>query len=110
MAVAPGRIRARALASTCATRIAQPRRYGRYLSRSRNGLRPAQARHQVACRQLRAARPLRPKQSECRLCPGLPLRPKRTASGRVDWVELPTRLDNYYDTRVCAVDSDGNEV
>jgi hypothetical protein len=28
----------------------------------------------------------------------------------VDWVEPPRRLDNFYDTRVCAVDSDGNEV
>ena len=28
----------------------------------------------------------------------------------VDWVEPPSRLDNFYDTRVCAVDSDGNEV
>jgi hypothetical protein len=28
----------------------------------------------------------------------------------VDWVEPPTGLDNCYDTRVCAVDADGNEV
>src|SRR5262249_33148985 len=28
----------------------------------------------------------------------------------VDWVEPPIRLDNFYDTRVCAVDADGNEV
>jgi len=28
----------------------------------------------------------------------------------VDWVEPPSILDNFYDTRVCAVDSDGNEV
>jgi hypothetical protein len=28
----------------------------------------------------------------------------------VDWVEPPSRLDNFYKTRVCAVDADGNEV
>ncbi len=28
----------------------------------------------------------------------------------VDWVEPPVRLDNFYGTRVCAVDADGNEV
>jgi hypothetical protein len=28
----------------------------------------------------------------------------------VDWVEPPARLANFYETRVCAVDSDGNEV
>jgi hypothetical protein len=28
----------------------------------------------------------------------------------VDWVDPPSRFDNFYDTRVCAVDSDGNEV
>jgi len=28
----------------------------------------------------------------------------------VDWVEPPARLDNFYGTRVCAVDTDGNEV
>ena len=28
----------------------------------------------------------------------------------VDWVEPPIRVDNFYDTRVCAVDADGNEV
>jgi hypothetical protein len=27
----------------------------------------------------------------------------------VDWVDPPARLDNFYDTRVCAVDDDGNE-
>jgi len=26
------------------------------------------------------------------------------------WVEPPARLDNFYGTRVCAVDADGNEV
>src|SRR5262245_45661499 len=26
----------------------------------------------------------------------------------VDWVEPPARLDNFYETRVCAVDADGN--
>jgi Alpha/beta hydrolase domain len=28
----------------------------------------------------------------------------------VDWVEPPARLANFYETRVCAVDSDGNEL
>ena len=28
----------------------------------------------------------------------------------VDWVDLPSRIDNFYDTRVCAVDADGNEI
>ena len=28
----------------------------------------------------------------------------------VDWVDPPPRLDNFYGTRVCAVDVDGNEV
>jgi hypothetical protein len=28
----------------------------------------------------------------------------------VDWVDPPARLDNFYGARVCAVDSDGNEV
>jgi hypothetical protein len=28
----------------------------------------------------------------------------------VDWVDPPARLDNFYGTRVCAVDDDGNEV
>ncbi|MBV9198211.1 MAG: hypothetical protein JOY83_00455 [Alphaproteobacteria bacterium] len=28
----------------------------------------------------------------------------------VDWVDPPSRLDNFYDTRVSAVDADGNEV
>jgi hypothetical protein len=28
----------------------------------------------------------------------------------VDWVDPLTRLDNFYDTKVCAVDADGNEV
>ncbi len=28
----------------------------------------------------------------------------------VDWVDPPARLDNFYGTRVCAVDPDGNEV
>jgi hypothetical protein len=28
----------------------------------------------------------------------------------VDWVDPPTRLDNFYDTKVCAVDAGGNEV
>jgi hypothetical protein len=28
----------------------------------------------------------------------------------VDWVDPPSRLDNFYETRVCAVDADGNEV
>ena len=28
----------------------------------------------------------------------------------MNWVDPPTRLDNFYDTRCCAVDADGNEV
>jgi hypothetical protein len=28
----------------------------------------------------------------------------------VDWVNLPVRIDNVYGARVCAVDTDGNEV
>ncbi|MBO0739756.1 MAG: hypothetical protein J2P48_24990, partial [Alphaproteobacteria bacterium] len=28
----------------------------------------------------------------------------------VDWVEPPSRIDNFYETRVCAVDADGNEI
>jgi hypothetical protein len=28
----------------------------------------------------------------------------------VDWVDPPVRIDNFYGTRVCAVDRDGNEV
>jgi hypothetical protein len=28
----------------------------------------------------------------------------------VDWVDPPTRIDNVYGARVCAVDADGNEV
>ena len=28
----------------------------------------------------------------------------------VDWVDPPARLDNFYGTRVCAVDADGNEI
>jgi len=28
----------------------------------------------------------------------------------VDWIDPPSRLDNFYGTRVCAVDADGNEV
>jgi hypothetical protein len=28
----------------------------------------------------------------------------------VDWIDPPARLDNFYGTRVCAVDADGNEI
>jgi hypothetical protein len=28
----------------------------------------------------------------------------------VDWVDPPTRIDNVYGARVCAVDADGNEI
>jgi hypothetical protein len=28
----------------------------------------------------------------------------------VDWTEPPTRIDNVYGARVCAVDTDGNEI
>ena len=28
----------------------------------------------------------------------------------VDWVDPPTRIDNVYSARVCAVDADGNEI
>ncbi len=28
----------------------------------------------------------------------------------VDWVDPPSRLDNFYGARVCAVDTDGNEI
>jgi hypothetical protein len=28
----------------------------------------------------------------------------------VDWVEPPTTIDNFYETKVCGVDADGNEV
>ena len=41
---------------------------------------------------------------------GAPLHLKQTASAPVDWVDPPARLDNFYGTRVCAIDSDGNEV
>jgi hypothetical protein len=43
--------------------------------------------------------------------PGVALPPGANRIGPpVDWVEPPTRLDNFYGTRVCAVDADGNEV
>jgi hypothetical protein len=43
--------------------------------------------------------------------PGAALPPGANCIGPpVDWVELPARLDNFYGTRVCAVDADGNEV
>jgi hypothetical protein len=31
-------------------------------------------------------------------------------SAPVDWIDPPTRLDNFYGARVCAVDADGNEI
>jgi hypothetical protein len=43
--------------------------------------------------------------------PGFALPPGVNRIGPpVDWVEPPARLDNFYDTRVCAVDADDNEV
>jgi hypothetical protein len=43
--------------------------------------------------------------------PGFALPPGANRIGPpVDWVEPPTRLNNFYETRVCAVDADGNEV
>src|SRR5260370_30472480 len=43
--------------------------------------------------------------------PGFALPPEANRIGLpVDWVEPPARLDNFYGTRVCAVDADGNEV
>jgi hypothetical protein len=43
--------------------------------------------------------------------PGFALPPGANCIGPlVDWVEPPARLDNFYGTRVCAVDADGNEV
>jgi hypothetical protein len=43
--------------------------------------------------------------------PGVALPPGANCIGPpVDWVEPPARLDNFYGTRVCAVDADGNEV
>ena len=43
--------------------------------------------------------------------PGVALPPGANCVGPpVDWVEPPARLDNFYGTRVCAVDADGNEV
>jgi hypothetical protein len=43
--------------------------------------------------------------------PGVALPPGANCIGPpVDWVEPPARLDNFYSTRVCVVDADGNEV
>ena len=43
--------------------------------------------------------------------PGVALPPGANCIGPpVDRVEPPARLDNFYGTRVCAVDADGNEV
>jgi hypothetical protein len=43
--------------------------------------------------------------------PGVALPPGSNRIGPpVDWVEPPARLDSFYGTRVCAVDTDGNEV
>jgi len=43
--------------------------------------------------------------------PGFALAPGANHIGPpVDWVEPPARPDNFYGTRVCAVDADGNEV
>ena len=43
--------------------------------------------------------------------PGFALAPGANRIGPpVDWVNPPARLDNFYGTKVCAVDGDGNEV
>ena len=43
--------------------------------------------------------------------PGFALAPgANQIAAPVDWVDPPSRLDNFYGTRVCAVDADGNEV
>ena len=43
--------------------------------------------------------------------PGFALAPgANQIAAPVDWVDPPARLDNFYGTRVCAVDADGNEV
>ncbi len=43
--------------------------------------------------------------------PGFALAPDANQiAAPVDWVNPPARLDNFYGTRVCAVDADGNEV
>ena len=43
--------------------------------------------------------------------PGFVLTPGINRIGPpVDWVDPPARLDNFYETRVSAVDSDGNEI
>ena len=104
-------IRALALALTRATRTARPRHYVRSLWRSRNGSERARRRRQVAFRRLHEARLLGLKQSRCRQCRGFALPPGANHIGPpVDWVESPARPDNFYGTRVCAVDADGNEV
>jgi hypothetical protein len=57
------------------------------------------------------ARVLRLKQSRCRRWQGLPFRPERTGLGCPSiGSNRPARLDNFYGTRVCAVDTGGNEV
>jgi hypothetical protein len=43
--------------------------------------------------------------------PGLAAAPGANRIGPpVDWIDPPARQDNFYETRVCAVDGDGNEV
>jgi hypothetical protein len=43
--------------------------------------------------------------------PGFALAPgANRIAAPVDWVDPPARLDNFYGTRVCAVDADGNEI
>ncbi len=43
--------------------------------------------------------------------PGLATPPgANRITAAVDWVDPPARLDNFYQTRVCAVDPDGNEI
>jgi hypothetical protein len=43
--------------------------------------------------------------------PGFVLAPgANRIAAPVDWIDPPARLDNFYGTRVCAVDADGNEI
>ena len=59
----------------------------------------------------RVARRSRPRPSRCRRCAGFAVAPgANRIAAPVDWVDPPARLDNFYGTRVCAVDADGNEV
>jgi hypothetical protein len=42
--------------------------------------------------------------------PGFAIAPGANRIGPpVDWIDPPARLDHFYETKVCAVDGDGNE-